>query len=172
MAIAGEIVADLQAYKGSTTSIDTIGEGAGVYSRICEVMERDSIRVVSCKNSEAAKYRNGKPYTDITGEYKFKNLRAYLHWCVRDWLNPANGFNAELPPSGSLMEEATSIEWSFASDGSIIIEPKDDIKQRIGHSPDEWDALCNTFHPQAIRMLNYNKQRQENAFNNIEDIIY
>ena len=172
MAIAGEIVADLQAYKGSTTSIDTIGEGAGVYSRICEVMERDNIRVISCKNSEAAKYRNGKPYTDITGEYKFKNLRAYLHWCVRDWLNPANGFNPELPPSGSLMEEATSIEWSFASDGSIIIEPKDDIKQRIGHSPDEWDALCNTFHPQAIRMLNYNIQRQENAFNNIEDIIY
>jgi hypothetical protein len=45
------------------------------------------------------------------------------------------------------MEEATAIKWKFRSDGSIIIEPKEDIKSRLGRSPDKFDALANTFYP-------------------------
>lgn len=171
MQIAGNICHELQTLKGSTASIDTIGEGAGVYSRCVEVMGNDAARVISCKNSEAAKDARGREYTDITGEYKFKNMRAYLHWCVRDWLNPINGFNAELPPNGSIYEEATAIGWSFDSTGRIIIEPKDDIKARIEHSPDEWDALCNTFHPMALQRLNYSPESEQSIYD-IEDIIY
>ena len=45
------------------------------------------------------------------------------------------------------MEEATETHWKFQSNGSIIIEPKDDIKKRIKRSPDWMDALANTFYP-------------------------
>ena len=52
-----------------------------------------------------------------------------------------------LPPGGTLIDEAAEIKWSFRSDGKIIIEKKEEIKNRLGYSPDEFDALANTFYP-------------------------
>ena len=119
--------------------IDTIGEGAGVYSRLEELGYKN---VFSCKYSEGARGLH-----DITGQYEFANMRAYCYWSLRDWLNPKNGFGAALPPCDKLMEEATETHWRFQSDGRIIIEPKEEIKKRIKRSPDYMDALANTFYP-------------------------
>jgi hypothetical protein len=74
-------------------------------------------------------------------------MRAYLHWAVRDWLNPANKTGAMLPPNDKFLEEATEIKWKFQSNGKIIIEPKDEIVKRIGRSTDYFDPLANTFYP-------------------------
>ena len=145
MKIAGQIAAYRRRQIEAYVSIDTIGEGAGVYSRCIEVDEKDYI--ISCKYSEAAKGHNGKPLTDVTGQYEFINMRAYLFWCIRDWLNPKNDTGAMLPPDTQFDEEATEIKWSFRSDGRIFIEPKEDIKERLGRSPDKFDALANTFYP-------------------------
>ncbi|WP_130893084.1 hypothetical protein [Paraprevotella xylaniphila] len=119
--------------------IDTIGEGAGVYSRLEELGYKNAY---SCKYSEGARGLH-----DITGQYEFANMRAYCYWSLRDWLNPKNGFGAALPPCDKLMEEATETHWKFQSDGRIIIEPKEEIKKRIKRSPDYMDALANTFYP-------------------------
>lgn len=157
MKVAGGIIHDMEIHSGYAVSIDTIGEGAGTYSRIIEVCEEsngrlDADTVISCKYSEWGNL-NPEKLTDVTGQYHFLNMRAYLFWAVRDWLNPDNGSNAMLPPGGSLLEEATEIKWSFHSNGKIYIEPKEDIKARLGHSPDEFDALANTFHPLALRAV-------------------
>lgn len=125
--------------KKSKAYIDTIGEGAGVYSRLEELGYRN---VYSCKYSESAKGLH-----DLTGQYEFANMRAYCYWSLRDWLNPKNGFGAAIPPCDKLMEEATETHWKFQSDGRIIIEPKEEIKKRIKRSPDYMDALANTFYP-------------------------
>ena len=125
--------------KGTKAFVDTIGEGAGVFSRLQELGYKNAF---SCKFSESAHGLN-----DITGEYTFANMRAYLFWAVRDWLNPKNGFGAALPPCDKLMEEATETHWKFMSNGKIIIEPKEEIKKRIKRSPDWFDALANTFYP-------------------------
>ncbi|MCD8312682.1 MAG: hypothetical protein LUC24_00805 [Bacteroidales bacterium] len=146
MKIAGMILDRRRRKKDMIVSIDTIGEGAGVYSRLIEA--DDPAHHISCKYSEAAKRRD-KALTDVTGQYAFLNMRAYLHWAVRDWLNPKNGSGAMLPPDPRLDEEATEIRWSFRSDGRIFIEPKEDIKERLGRSPDRFDALANTFYPIA-----------------------
>lgn len=144
MAVAGEVVARRRREPEMLVSIDTIGEGAGVYSRCLELDDENYL--ISCKYSEAAKDGN-QELSDITGEYRFTNLRAYLFWCVRDWLNPKNETGAMLPPDEQFVEEATEIRWRFRSDGRIIIEPKEDIKKRLGRSPDKFDALANTFYP-------------------------
>ena len=158
MKVAGNIVAALREEPRMLSSIDTIGEGAGVYSR-CVELGYDK-RTISCKYSEAAK-TGEHDLSDITGQNRFANLRAYLFWCVRDWLNPKNGMNAMLPPDSGFDEEATEIRWSFRSDGRIIIEPKEDIKKRLGRSPDRFDALANTFYPlqrhQAIDIERLNR---------------
>lgn len=144
MKVAGKIKYDVERDNNVVAIIDTIGEGAGVYSRCKE--QGLGNKVISCKYSEAAK-KNDMPLKDITGELEFANMRAYLMWCVRDWLNPRNNTGAMLPPGGSFIAEAAEIKWFFRSDGKIMIEKKDDIKARLGYSPDEFDALANTFYP-------------------------
>ncbi len=145
MEVAGKIKNYLDYHIGGFASVDTIGEGAGVYSRLDELGYKDT--VVSCKYSGAASDQSGKDLNDITGLYSFANMRAYLFWCVRDWLDPKNKTNAMLPPGETLKEEASEIKWKFRSDGKIIIEAKEDIIKRLKRSPDEFDALANTFYP-------------------------
>lgn len=175
MKVAGQVVNEIRTHSGYSVSVDTIGEGAGVYARVVEICEEsngilDENTIISCKYSEAAKNSSGDDLTDITGQYKFANMRAYLFWAVRDWLNPDNGTNAMLPPGGSFIEEATEIKWSFLSNGKIIIEPKEDIKERLGHSTDEFDALANTFHPKAVKMVG--SSSEEYYDEEIEDMLY
>lgn len=148
MRVAGTIVDRLHYHPKMLVSIDTIGEGAGVFSR-CVELEGEA-PFISCKYSAAAKERD-RDLTDITGQYRFLNLRAYLFWAVRDWLNPRNGFRAMLPPDDALDAEAAEIKWEFRSDGRIVIEPKEDIKKRLGRSTDRFDALANTFYPLGSR---------------------
>lgn len=144
MAVAGDIAARRRIHPRMVVSIDTIGEGAGVFSRCLEL--DDKRYIISCKYSEGAKQFD-RDLSDLTGQYRFVNMRAYLFWCVRDWLNPKNETGAMLPPDSQLAEEAAEIRWSFRSDGKIIIEPKEDIKKRLGRSTDKFDALANTFYP-------------------------
>lgn len=163
MRVAGDVVNFLNSHKKSIAMIDTIGEGAGVISRLVEQGYANNNNAVlfdkgqkgvaiSCKYSEAAKDSKGNNLTDITGQYNFANMRAYLFWCVRDWLNPKNETGAMLPTGGTLAQEVAEIKWNFRSDGKIIIEPKEDIKHRLGYSPDEFDALANTFYPVRVRV--------------------
>ena len=142
MRVAGMLTEYLK--KGHWAFIDTIGEGAGVFSRLRELEYQ---RAVSCKFSEAAKRKNGKPLKDAHDVYEFKNMRAYLYWAVRDWLDPRNGSKAMLPECPELMEELTEIRYFFSSDGKIQIDSREDIIQAIKRSPDFSVALGNTFYP-------------------------
>ena len=145
MHVAGLVWNSLKS-RNDKAYIDTIGEGAGVLSRLEEMnepLEYDKKKkVFSCKFSEGA-----RDLADETGEYEFANMRAYLYWKVRDWLNPRNGYGAALPPNQRLAEELTNMHWMFQSNGHIIIEAKEKIKERIGRSPDLSDSLANSFYP-------------------------
>lgn len=141
MHVVGMIVPSLRD-KRTMAFIDTIGEGAGVYSRLLE-MGYDN--AVSCKYSE-----NAHGLSDMTDVYTFANMKAYLYWCVRDWLDPKNKNNPCLPPDDEFLEEATEVKWKFQSNGSIIMESKEDVMKRLKRSTDKFDALANTFYPAHV----------------------
>lgn len=124
----------------NTAYIDTIGEGAGVYSRLIEQGLKN--KAFSCKFSESAEGLH-----DITGQYEFANMKAYLYWAVRDWLNPVNKVNSCLPDLPLLKEELVEVKYIVQSNGKIIIEKKEETKKRLGRSTDFLDALANTFYP-------------------------
>lgn len=132
--------------------IDTIGEGAGVYSRLVELGNEKvenawlQQKVHSCKFSESADW-NGEELKDRTGQYSFINMRAFSYWSIRDWLNPAYNDKACLPPDEELANQLSQTQWKFTSSGSIQIESKEDLKKKIKQSPDKADALANTFWP-------------------------
>lgn len=140
MHVAGMISNAIDNNETMLAFIDTIGEGAGVYSRLVELgYDRNVI---------SAKVGNGASgLHDITGQYTFSNMRAYIYWALRDWLDPKNGYNPCLPPDDLIAQELTDTHWFFQSDGSIAIEKKDDIKKRLKRSPDRADALALTFWP-------------------------
>lgn len=144
MHVAGMAVPYLKK-KGTKAFIDTIGEGAGVFSRLRELGYQQAY---SCKFSEGA-----NRLTDITNVRTFANMRAYLLWAVRDWLDPKNGFDAAVPPNDFFMQECTEIHWKFQSNGDIIMEKKEEVKKRLGRSPDYLDALANTFYPKDYEVL-------------------
>ena len=139
MAIVGKLVESLRLYEKPIALIDTIGEGAGVFSRLKELGYNNAI---SAKVSEGA---NG--LTDFTEVRKFTNMRAYVFWAIRDWLDPKNKQNAALPYDDELTQELTEIRYEIKSDGKIAIEPKEDLKQRLKRSPGKADALSLTFYP-------------------------
>ena len=145
MHVAGMVSAYL-ANRGTKAFIDTIGEGAGVFSRLRELGHTSAF---SCKFSEGA-----SGLSDVTGVRTFANMRAYLYWSVRDWLDPKNGFLPAVPPCDALMQECTEVRWRFLSSGDVMIEPKDDIKKRLGRSPDYLDALANSFYPKDYEDVN------------------
>ncbi len=136
MVSAGRIKNEI-AHDG-TAFIDTIGEGAGVHSRLAE----QEVHSVSAKFSESA-----EGVKDATGEREFLNMRAACYWLLRDALDPRLGGNLALPPDDELTQELTEIHWTVQSNGKIKIEPKEDIKARIGRSPDKSDAVALTYWP-------------------------
>jgi len=142
MGTAGKVKAILDTHAGSTSYIDTIGEGAGVNSRLVE----QKANSISVKFSEGA-----GEHKDLTGERQFANMRAYCWWAVRDALDPKLDGQLALPPIDELTQDLTAPTWKHNSAGKILIQPKDEIKVALGRSPDHGDALTMTYYPEKIK---------------------
>lgn len=110
--------------------IDVIGVGSSPYDFLVE-NEIQTVPVDSGAGS-ASLSRNG--------QMKFKNMRAELAWALREALDPETGDNLQIPPDPELMQEACAMRWKPTSQG-ILINPKDEIKENIGRSPNKLDAL-------------------------------
>ena len=70
----------------------------------------------------------------------FVNKRAETWWKFREALDPAYGSGLALPPDPQLRADLTSPTWKLTPRG-IQIESKDEIRKRLGRSPDRGDAV-------------------------------
>lgn len=120
--------------------VDTIGEGAGVHSRLVELNQPS----ISVKFSEGA-----LGLSDVTEQRKFLNMRAYCYWAIRDALDPSLGGSLALPLDDELTQDLTAPQFKQNSTGKILIEAKEDIKDRLGRSPDYGDALALSYYPRT-----------------------
>lgn len=141
MEIAG-IVAQYLGNPATYAFLDTIGEGAGVFSRL---REQKYTNAISAKASF-----NAKGLVDETGVRKFANMRAFMYWSLRDRLNPVFGHNFALPRNDMLLEELSEMTFELDSQGRIQIEAKEDIIERLNRSPDIADSVALTFFPEAF----------------------
>jgi len=76
---------------------------------------------------------------DKSGTLKFRNMRAFLYWNMRDLLDPSSDYLVSLPNDPELLAELTAPRFK-PEIGGITITPKDDIKKRLRRSPDKADA--------------------------------
>ncbi len=134
MESTGHIASILNAYQGYAI-VDVIGIGAGVVDRLREL----KFQVVPFHANE------GTDFKDQSGELEFLNKRAAAWWSMRELLDPANNPNTMLPPDDSLVGDLAAPRWKQTSSGRIQIESKDDIRKRLGRSPDFGDAVVMAF---------------------------
>lgn len=82
--------------------------------------------------------------TDKTKKLGFFNKRAEWIWKLREALDPESGEDLALPPGGEVRSDLTAPRFSYVARG-IKIEPKEDIKDRIGRSPDVGESIINAW---------------------------
>lgn len=78
------------------------------------------------------------------GKRGFLNRRAEVWWKLREALDPAVGSRIALPPDDKLKADLTTPRWKPVKAG-IQIEGKDEIRKRLGRSPDRGDAVTMAF---------------------------
>lgn len=84
-------------------------------------------------------------------EERFVNARTEMWWKVREWLEAG----AALPDNEDWGRDLCAPQYKFQGD-KVRLEPKEDIKKRIGRSPDMGDALALTFRFPVTAMMMQN----------------
>jgi hypothetical protein len=79
------------------------------------------------------------------GRLGFANERAEMYWKFREALDPNKGEGIALPPDRGLAAQLGAATWKLRGD-RILIESKDDIRERLGMSPDDADAVVLAWH--------------------------
>ena len=119
--------------------LDSIGVGAGVYDRLYEMAE-DMEDELFAKHPDGVKleiFVNGVISSEkATEPMKFKNLRAEIHWSLRELLD-----SLDLPDDRRMASELMAIKYKRSSDRRISIVPKEEIKKTLGRSPDRAEAV-------------------------------
>jgi len=134
--VAAQVVQTVE--KNTIINIDVIGVGSSPYDYLSDFGY--NIRGInSAERSDA---------TDKTGQLRFRNLRAEMWWKAREMLDPDDGEEIALPDDKALLRDLTTPRWKLTASG-IQVESKDEIIKRIGHSPDDGDAVVMCLHSQA-----------------------
>lgn len=124
MQLASKVATHIDAMRPDTVFVDGNGIGAGVVDRLRQL---------------------GYPVVDVIGQAKpndmrYYNKRAECYGGLKEWLRG----DVRIPKDGELREELIAIEYDMPKD-RILLEDKDDIRDRLGRSPDKADALALTF---------------------------
>jgi len=110
--------------------IDVIGVGSSPYDQLTGMRQQ----TIGVNVSEKAM---GK---DQSGRLSFFNQRSELWWMMRESLDPLNNYGIALPPDKKLLADLCAPTWEPRG-FTIYVESREEIKKRIGRSPDRASAL-------------------------------
>jgi hypothetical protein len=117
---------------GSTIILDM---GGGYGGATAEKFDENAIPVVRFNGANAS----SKKTRD--GALGFVNRRAEAYWTMREELDPEQdgGSIIALPPDPELRSQLAAATYEVKTRG-IQVEAKDEIKKRLGASPDKADS--------------------------------
>ncbi|MEM9805956.1 MAG: terminase family protein [Cyanobacteria bacterium P01_D01_bin.56] len=174
------VAAQVQQHLGSESAafIDVVGVGASVYDHC------SGLTAYPVSAGTKAENNHKERYTDKSGQLEFVNLRSWMIWRFRELLDPDSGENIALPPDNKLKADLCAPRWKMASpiagskaQGRIAVESKDEVKKRIGRSPDRGDAVQYAAIPKEhFNASNANFSQSEvvwrgNEYNTLEDLM-
>lgn len=126
MDTAGRLASLRRKVGAQVIAVDSIGIGAGVVDALYDLKEP----VMSINSSS-------KP-TIETEQKKFYNLRSQL------WMMAGDEFDkgrVKLGDDFVLNGQLSSVKFKYTGNGKIQAEAKEDVKKRLGRSPDRADAF-------------------------------
>ncbi len=126
MFVAGEVALSIQKHNPDAVFIDVGGMGAGVVDR-CKQL---GFNVIGVDFGSSA-----------ISEVQYFNRRTEMWWKLADWVR-SGGCIAD---DSELRADLVGPTYRFTDDNRVKLEKKDDIKKRLGRSPDKADALALTF---------------------------
>lgn len=125
MEVAGQLADFIALHKPDATFIDQTGIGAGVVDRCRQL----GLNVV------------GVDFGSKALGPRYANRRAEMWGLMADWVKRA----ACLPDDDELISELVAPTYSFNPSGKLLLESKQDLKDRGVPSPDKADSLALTF---------------------------
>jgi phage terminase large subunit len=111
----------------SEVIVDEVGLGAGVADRLRE------------QGYRVAGFNGGRAPRDPR---RFLNARAESYWHLRKLLEEGR---IALLRDERLFDELAALKWTTTSEGKVKLESKDDLRARLGRSPDRADAVAMLF---------------------------
>jgi hypothetical protein len=125
-------------------------QGAGVVARVSDTMGADGVFIDNTGGFGAGwidqlhaigRTPVGIGFAEQAHEpVRYANKRAEMYFDAVQWIK----LGGALPKSRELLEALTRTTYSFVK-GRLLLEPKADVKAKLGYSPDEADALVLTF---------------------------
>ena len=85
----------------------------------------------------------GIPFSGRANDPRYDNKRTEMYFEAVDWIRRGG----QLPPGGAsheLIAALSQTTYSFRGD-RLLLEPKEQVKSRLGYSPDDADAFVLTF---------------------------
>ena len=137
MQVAARVVAEIEQHQPDGVFVDgSGGYGAGVIDRLRQL------------GYAPVEVQFGGKATDA----RFANKRTEMFWTMAEWVRGGGA----LPPLKELKVELCTPTYSHDNARGVMkLESKDDIKERMGYSPDLADALALTFaYPVSPRGMN------------------
>lgn len=141
-----------------TINLDVVGIGSSAYDSAKVMFPGKVVPINAGSKSTYTAMSHTDPPQPL---FKMKNLRAEYHWRMRETLDPIHGDNIALPPGNEVVADLCAAKYKMLSGigevgGVIQIEEKDEIKKRIGRSPDEGEAIMLANHEAENISLNWN----------------
>jgi phage terminase large subunit len=100
-------------------------------------------------------------YHKPSSDPRYKSTRDLMWYEMAKWVKAGGA----LPDVPGLAKELTAPTYSYVG-SKIVIEGKDQIKARLGYSPDLADALAQTFYyPEMLREAHGGQQQNRSDFN-------
>ena len=130
MQLADEFYAVYVNEKAESIKVDAVGIGAGVV----DALRRKGVNVIEINESQS-------PY-----DSKYQNARAEMYFNLRE---KAMNDEISIPDDSELKTEISHTHYKTNSQMRIQIEAKDEIKKKIGRSPDRADSLALAFYDRS-----------------------
>ncbi|MEV7006838.1 hypothetical protein [Streptosporangium sp. NPDC051022] len=131
--IAPMVLQAIRETGATSVKVDSNGVGFGVVGELRNMAARGlhSARIYGVNVSSAPR-----------DQTRFLNLRAEIWWCIGRELSEAREWDlSTMDNADATVAQLLEPQWELDPKGRIKVEPKEDIIERLGRSPDNADAL-------------------------------
>jgi hypothetical protein len=132
------VLAAIKESGATAVKVDSIGVGFGVIGELRNAAGRGEHKahILAVNVGE----KSSQPD-------KFKNLRAEIWWEVARGLSERGEWDlSQMENADTTVAQLLEPLWMTSTTGQVQVEPKDEIRKRLGRSPDNADALLLAFY--------------------------